>query len=187
MELVTTDSSQNTVLTNRAQEISFPLNEKTKQFIAEFTDFFANLKSPFGKPAGLAAPQVGVPLRIAIIQIPPEAKMVRKDVYDEVPPTLLINPSYTPIFDEGQKKDWEGCFSVTGKMGEVYRHIAIQYETYTMDGSKIKNIARGFLARLLQHEIGHLNGELYVDILRNDCRYGSFDEMMPIRKKELEK
>lgn len=183
MELVTIDLSHHEILKQRAKEVKFPLEAKTQKFIQEIREFLATLKNP----AGLAAPQVGVSLRIIIIQVPPEVKEIRKDVYDTLPPTVLINPFYTPIAKQSKNKDWEGCFSVPNKMGEVYRYNAIKYEAYTPDGKKITGVAKGFLARLIQHEVGHLNGELYIDLLSSDCRYGSQDEMLKIRKKEMEK
>src|SRR5579863_1679109 len=109
MQLVTIDLAQHEVLRQIAAEVQFPLDVKTKKFIEELEIFFAELKSPFGKPAGLAAPQVGISQRIIIIQIPPEAKQLRKDVYDVLPPTVLINPIYTPILEDGECKDWEAC------------------------------------------------------------------------------
>jgi peptide deformylase len=180
MHLVTIEMPDHTVLRKSAQTVSFPINLETRKFIRNFQAFFADLKSPLGKPAGLAAPQVGYPLRIIIIQISPEAKEKRKDVYTTLPPTLLINPSYTPVLAAGQSRDWEGCFSVPNKMGEVYRYNEIHYEAYTLQGEKISAEAKGFLARLLQHEIGHLNGQLYIDHLSAHSRYVSITEALKI-------
>lgn len=182
MELVTINLPHHEILRQHAQEIMFPLDTKANEFIYEIRKFLPTLKNP----AGLAAPQVGTSLRIIIIQVPPEVKQLRKNVYDTLPPTVLINPSYTPIANQGKNKDWEGCFSVPNKMGEVYRYNEIRYEAYTPDGKKVIGIAKGFLARLIQHEVGHLNGELYIDLLCSDCRYGTQDEMIKIRKKEME-
>jgi peptide deformylase len=173
------------VLQQTSEEVIFPLDAKTNKILQDMQEFFSELKSPLGKPAGLAAPQIGIPLRIIIIQIPPEAKQIRKNVYDTLPPTLFLNPTYEPIKDEGQEKDWEACFSVPDKMGEVYRYNAIQFSAFTPDGEKTSRLARGFLARLIQHEVGHINGELYIDLLSDECRYGSFSEMLTIRKKEM--
>ncbi|MBV9576647.1 MAG: peptide deformylase [Gammaproteobacteria bacterium] len=185
MQLVTINTPDQTILRQPAQQVIFPVDEKIKKFMDEMAVFFSHLESPYGKPAGLAAPQIHVPLSIIILQIPPEAKQVRQDVFDTLPPTFLINPSYVPLLAEGKTKDWEGCYSVPERMGEVYRYRAIQYEAYTVDGIKITGIARGFLARLIQHEVGHLNGELYTDLLGVDSRYGAVNEMMAIRKREL--
>ncbi|MEN9917179.1 MAG: Peptide deformylase 2 [Pseudomonadota bacterium] len=178
LQLVTLDSPEHSVLRTPAKTIQFPLDSETHQFIQDLQTFFHNLKSPLGNPAGLAAPQVGHALRIIIIQIPETAKAKRKDVYDVVPPTVLINPAYTPVEAAGESKDWEGCFSVPNRMGEVYRYNEIHYTAYTIEGKKIDAIAHGFLARLIQHEVGHLNAELYIDRLRPDCRYDTIENVM---------
>lgn len=185
MQLVTMDTPDHAILRKPAETVKFPLDEKTKNFINDFYAFLFDLKSPFSKPAGMAAPQVGVPKRIMIIQIPPEAKQIRKDVFDELPPTVLINPSYTPI-SQTKNKDWEACYSVPDCMGEVYRYDEIQYEAYTPDGEKISARAKGFLARLIQHETGHLNGELFIDLIEDGCRIGPLSEMLEIRRRERE-
>jgi len=185
MKLVTIEGPHHEVLRQRAAVMTFPLDDESRDFIRRLREFFANLESPLGKPAGLAAPQLGVSKSIVIIQVPPEAKTIRKDVYDIVPPTVLINPSYTPIESEGKTKDWEGCYSVSDTMGEVFRYTAIRYDAYTPEGKKISRVARGFLARLIQHEVGHLNGELFIDLLCPDCRSGPMDQMMEIRKREM--
>lgn len=182
LQLLTLESPEHSVLRTPAKTIKFPLDSETQQFIQDFQIFFSELKSPLGNPAGLAAPQVGHALRIIIIQIPESAKTKRKDVYDVVPPTVLINPSYTPVAAAGENKDWEGCFSVPDKMGEVYRYNEIHYTAYTPEGKEISGVARGFLARLIQHEVGHLNAELYIDRLRPDCRYDSIENVMKMIK-----
>lgn len=187
LQLVTLDSPEHNVLRTPAKTIKFPLDSETQQFIRDLQSFFHDLKSPLGSPAGLAAPQVGYGLRIIIIQIPESAKARRKDVYEVVPPTVLINPAYTPVEAAGESKDWEGCFSVPDKMGEVYRYNEIHYTAYTPEGKQINAVARGFLARLIQHEVGHLNAELYIDRLRPDCRYDSVENVMKMLKATTEK
>ncbi len=182
LQLVTLESPEYSVLRTPAKTVKFPLDTVTQQFIQDLQIFFRELKSPLGSPAGLAAPQVGYGLRIIIIQIPDVAKSRRKDVYDVVPPTVLINPVYTPVEAAGESKDWEGCFSVPDKMGEVYRYNEIHYTAYTPEGKPVNAVARGFLARLIQHEIGHLNAELYIDRLRPDCRYDSVENVIKMIK-----
>lgn len=184
IQLVTIEEDEHDILLESTTSVIFPLNSNQQKFISTFQKFFHNLKSPLGKPAGLAAPQVGYPFKIVIIQIPPEAKEKRKDVYDTLSPTILINPVYTPILNAGQIKDWEGCFSIPNKMEEVYRYNEIYYEAYTLEGKKISAHAKGFLARLIQHEIDHLNGKLYIDYLCDDCRFVSTTEALNIMKIE---
>lgn len=182
LQLVTLDSPEHSVLRTPAKTIQFPLDSETQQFIRDLQIFFRDLKSPLGNPAGLAAPQVGHALRIVIIQIPETAKARRKDVYGVIPPTVLINPAYTPVEAAGEGKDWEGCFSVPDRMGEVYRYNEIHYTAYTPEGKQINAVAHGFLARLIQHEVGHLNAELYIDRLRPDCRFDSLENVMKMMR-----
>ena len=185
MHLITLDQNDHHVLRNSAKTVLFPLSQEIKIFIASLKDFVKALKSPHGKPAGLAATQVGEPLRIFAMQIPEEAKQIRKDVYDIFPLTVWINPSYFPIESEDKILDWEGCYSVPDKMGEVYRYKAVRYEAYLENGEKVSGVARGLMARIIQHEVGHLNGELYVDLLKENCRFGSLEAMWEIRQREM--
>jgi len=185
IQLVTNDKGDD-FLRKRATDVTFPLDNDTQAFIANMRKFIISLDSPNGAPAGLAAPQIGNSKRIIFFQITPIAKKFRKNVIEMVPLTVLINPSYKPITSEGKSLDWEGCYSVPDKMGEVERYNAIKYQGYNEQGKKITGTARGLLARILQHEIDHVNGTLYIDLVTKGSRFGSFDEMRPIRMKELE-
>lgn len=184
-QLVTVDDQDHSVLRTPAKAVPLPLSDTMQAFLNEMEAFILSLKSPNGSPAGLAAPQIGKPWQIIFINVPEEAKQYRKDVEDVIPLMPLINPHYEPIDSNDLCKDWEGCYSVPDKMGEVWRPKSIYFEAYTRDGEKIAREAQGFFARLLQHEIGHLNGEIYTDLLREGDRFGSIEEMMPIREAEL--
>lgn len=185
MKLVTIHQADHDVLRHPAKAVSFPLDDATRQFLDDMETFIYSLESPYGSPAGLAATQVGKSLRIVFINMPPEARERRKDAYDVIPLMPLVNPFFTPIESEGKSKDWEACYSVPDEMAEVWRYKAIYFEAITRDGEKIAREARGFLARLIQHEVGHLNGEIYTDLITDDCRFGPLEEMMLIRKREL--
>jgi peptide deformylase len=185
MKLVDIQSKQASVLRQTSQTVQFPLDEKTKSLITEMKTLFSTIQGPYGAPVGLAAPQIGVPLRIILIQIPPEAKTRRKDVYETFPLTVWINPSYTPVREEGKYTDWEGCLSIDGKMGEVERFKVVHYEAYDESGQKISGTARGLFARIIQHEVDHLNGRLYIDRLQPKDRCGPLDQMMKIRNQEM--
>lgn len=186
MEIITIFQKNHDILKHKAKTVTFPLSIEVKNFIDEMKNFIINLPSPYGKPAGLAAPQLGKSLRIIFIQVPEEAKKARKNVLQTMPLTLLINPTYTPISEKVDSKDWEACYSAPDLMGEVWRYNEINYNYYDIEGNLIKNKAKGFLARLIQHEIDHLNGRLYLDLIQEDCRLGPLEAMMEIRKKELE-
>ncbi len=140
-----------------------------------------------GNAVGLAATQVGKSLQIFSFHVPADALNVRKNVTNIVHPTILINPKYEPIIEEGSYIDWEGCFSIPGYMGEVPRYNMIHYEAYLLSGEKVSGIARGFVARVMKHEIGNLNGQLYKYLLNAQCRYGTAEEMMKVRLEEIEK
>ncbi|MBX9705556.1 MAG: peptide deformylase [Gammaproteobacteria bacterium] len=184
MPIVTIDQPNHDVLKTVAQPVTFPLSQESEQTIADLKATFMSLASPYGKPAGLAAPQIGVSQRIFIVQVPPEAKQKRQQVFDTIPPTIFINPSYIPVLSAGKYRDWEGCYSVPNKMGEVDRYFEIDFSAYTEDGKPVHFTAKGFYARLLQHETDHLNGKDYLDHPCKGCRFGDQDAMLKISKAE---
>ena len=103
------------------------------------------------KGVGLAANQVGVPLRVAVIQISEE---------DE--PIVLINPKM--IRREGEREITEGCLSIPGYQGIVKRSLKVRVRATDISGNEFRIRAEGnILAQALEHELGHLNGELYID------------------------
>lgn len=115
--------------------------------------------------AGLAAPQIGVSLRVVIFGVDFNPRYPDAEV---VPTTILINPKITPIGQETDK-EWEGCLSVPGMRGLVERPIKIRYEGFDEKGNPIDRTVDGFHARVVQHEVDHLDGILYpmrIDDLR---------------------
>jgi len=106
--------------------------------------------------AGLAAPQVGVSLRLVVFEVDgnddPEV--------ETIPFTVLINPEIIPQSDE-MEEDWEGCLSVPGMHGLVPRFGSIRYRGVDQFGSRIERRVTGFHARVVQHEVDHLEGMLY--------------------------
>jgi peptide deformylase len=109
--------------------------------------------------AGLAAPQVHVPLRVVIFHVPDERAEDEGDAA-AVPLTVLINPVIEPLTEE-KKLGWEGCLSVPGLIGAVPRFTRIRYSGLTPDGRRIERLAEDFHARVVQHECDHLDGILY--------------------------
>lgn len=114
---------------------------------------------------GLAAPQVHVPLRLVIFRIGrvragAEARTEDGESAEPVPLTVLINPEIEPLSDE-TALGWEACLSVPGLAGEVPRWRHIRYRGVGLDGRAIEREARGFHARVVQHECDHLDGRLY--------------------------
>lgn len=173
--------SQPSVLRTPAAPIQFPLAGEDALQVSQLLAKFKQEENC----AGLAAPQIGYGKRAIVYHVPEGFKSFRKEVLDAIPPTVLINPEYQPIGDE-KVIDWEGCFSVKGTMAEVPRYREISYQGYDPSGNRVEGTAKGFLARLLQHEIGHLNGELFTDLVTEECRIGPVEEMRALRIKEFE-
>lgn len=131
-----------------------------------FKDFLENLKFTLQQSGGfgLAAPQVGVNLRIIALQIKINSKT--RNAYknmEEFPLTIMINPKITFIEGEQEESEYEGCLSIPQIRGKVKRPIKIFIEYYTPEKNKIQRFVQGYLARLIQHECDHLDGILFVD------------------------
>ena len=124
--------------------------------------------------AGLAAPQIGVPLRLVIYGITSNPR------YPQAPPipeTVLINPLLTPM-GEARQLGWEGCLSVPGLRGQVRRWQHLQVAWRDPDGRRRQQSVEGFHARVVQHECDHLDGLLFVDRLEDSRSFGFSEELM---------
>lgn len=121
--------------------------------------------------AGLAAPQIGVPLRVVIFGF--EASARYPDAVP-VPYSVLINPQVTPLADE-MVDGWEGCLSVPGLRGVVPRCSRLRYSGYDASGAFFEREVDGFHARVVQHECDHLDGVLYPMRIRDFSRFGFVD------------
>ncbi|NDL64919.1 peptide deformylase [Acerihabitans arboris] len=113
------------------------------------------------KGVGLAAPQLGVLRRAIVVEV---AQAIERDgeLIDPLPLTLLINPEITPIGND-KADGWEGCLSIPGYRGYVERWRHIAYTARDINGRPLQGQAMGFHARVIQHEVDHLNGILYTD------------------------
>jgi peptide deformylase len=125
--------------------------------------------------AGLAAPQIGVLLRVVMFGV--HANPRYPDA-EEVPDTVLINPALEPIGDE-MEEAWEGCLSVPGLRGVVPRHLRLRYSGFDERGAPIERSVDGFHARVVQHECDHLDGILYPMRVRDFTRFGFVDVLFP--------
>ncbi len=126
--------------------------------------------------AGLAAPQIGVDLQLVIF-----GSFERNPRYPDrptVPPTVLINPTVTPLGD-AQESDWEGCLSVPGLRGLVPRWTQLRYTGFDPYGDAIDRTVDGFHARVVQHECDHLWGTLYPMRMRDFSQFGYTEVLFP--------
>ena len=145
----------------------------TPELAALIADMFDTMAAEGG--VGLAAPQIGVGLRVVIFGFEHSARY--PDV-TPVPTTILINPVITALNDDTED-GWEGCLSVPGLRGVVPRHTRIRYQGFTPEGTPIDRIAEGFHARVVQHECDHLDGMLYPMRIRDFRRFGFTDVLFP--------
>lgn len=167
------------VLKTPAKSVPFPLSADDKQLIAAMK---ATLHALEG--VGLAAPQVNQSRRIIAVYIPESAALLREEV-KHYPMHIMINPSYEGVAGLPLKADFEGCYSVADKAGKVPRFQQITVTYYDEEGKFHRQQESGFYARVLQHEIDHLNGILIIDRLTPDCVQGSQEAMRALRRAEL--
>ncbi len=123
--------------------------------------------------AGIAAPQIGVLSRVILFGI--DANPRYPDV-EPIPQTLFINPEIE-IIDEEVIFAWEGCLSVPGLKGLVPRFKKIKIAAYDQSGNKISVIAADFHARVVQHEIDHLDGILYPQRIQDLRKFGFIEAL----------
>lgn len=157
-------------LLQSSSAISRFATQELDSLIEDLRDTMAHLDG-----AGLAAPQIGVPLRVVIFGI---SRNPRYPDAEEVPETVLINPQITPLTDD-LEEGWEGCLSVPGLRGLVPRFLRLRYEGFDQFGSPISREVSGFHARVVQHECDHLDGILYPMRVRNFRKFGFLEELFP--------
>jgi peptide deformylase len=148
---------------------------KVERFDGELTALVADMDDTMRalNGAGLAAPQIGVSLRVVIFEV---KQNPRYPHVSPVPYTVLINPVLTPLGEE-QEEGWEGCLSVPGMRGLVPRHRHLRYQGVDAQGQPIDRTVEGFHARVVQHEVDHLDGILYPQRIR-DLRNFGFEDVL---------
>jgi peptide deformylase len=125
--------------------------------------------------AGLAAPQIGVSQRVVIFGV---EQNPRYPDAEDVPFTILVNPKLTMLTREVEE-GWEGCLSVPGMRGVVPRYLKLRYTGFDERGNPIDRVAEGFHARVVQHEVDHLDGILYPMRMTDMSRFGFTKELFP--------
>ena len=158
-------------LLRRAEPVS---EAGTPHLLALVDDMRDTMKAADG--AGLAAPQIGVGLRVVIFGT--GEPIARYPDAPPVPRTVLVNPVIEPLGPE-MDEDWEGCLSVPGLRGVVPRHRALRYRGIDLFGNPIDRTVEGFHARVVQHECDHLDGILYPMRIRDFTRFGFTDVLFP--------
>ena len=162
----------NPILRRRAAEVPDPTAPEIRRLVLDMLETME-----YAGGTGLAAPQVHVSLRVVVFVI--EATRANKEAPEEatrseppgpdevdrmanggVPLTVLINPEIA-VLDDTVSLGLECCLSLPGLTGEVPRVSAIRYRGRALDGSLVERTARGFHARVVQHELDHLDGILY--------------------------
>jgi peptide deformylase len=144
--------------------------DELNQLLVDMRDTMAHLNG-----AGLAAPQIGVGLRVVIFGV---SSNPRYPGIDPVPDTVLINPEITVLSDETEE-GWEGCLSVPGMRGWVPRWHRLRYRGFDEKGTPFEREAEGFHARVVQHECDHLDGILYPMRIQDFTRFGFNDALFP--------
>jgi len=123
------------------------------------------------KGAGLAAPQIGVGLRVCAIEVKDNPRYPYKP---NIPLTLLVNPVLTPLGDESFG-NFEGCLSVPGLRGVVPRHAGVHVHAFTPEGETIDREVWGITAGTYQHECDHLDGVLFLDRVEDTRTLSTWD------------
>lgn len=141
------------------------------ELIADLQD---TMKAASG--AGIAAPQIGVDLRIVIFG--GTGKNPRYPDAPDIPFTVLCNPVLEPLGGE-KSAGWEGCLSVPGLRGEVPRYEHLRYSGRDASGFAFERIVDGFHARVVQHECDHLDGILYPRRIEDMTQFGFTDILFP--------
>lgn len=157
-------------LLQRSEPVRSVPSEALNELVQDMFDTMAALNG-----AGLAAPQIGVLQRVVIFGIESNPRYPEAE---PVPTTVLINPVVEPLTEE-LEHGWEGCLSVPGMRGLVPRPPHIRYSGVDQHGSPIEREATGFHARVVQHEVDHINGVLYPMRIKDMRHFGFESELFP--------
>ena len=158
------------LLLQRSAEVTQFGSSELQELLTDMRDTMAHLNG-----AGLAAPQIGVLQRVVIFGVHANARY--PDVA-EVPDTVLINPKLEPL-GAAMEEGWEGCLSVPGMRGWVPRWQRLRYSGYDERGRRFEREVEGFHARVVQHEVDHLDGVLYPMRVRDLRKFGFNEALFP--------
>jgi peptide deformylase len=156
------------------REVARPVTRFDAELAAFVADMDDTMRALFG--AGIAAPQIGVPLRVVIFEL---KENPRYPHLAPVPYTVLVNPVLS-VLDAQQDEGWEGCLSVPGMRGLVPRYRQLRYQGFDASGAPIDRTVQGFHARVVQHEVDHLDGILFPQRVK-DLRNFGFEDALGIQ------
>lgn len=155
-------------LLEKAQPVTHFDTAELRGLLADMRDTMSALDG-----AGLAAPQIGIPLQVVIFGVQASPRYPDAEPVSE---TVLINPVITTVGDE-MEDGWEGCLSLPGMRGLVPRYKRIRYQGLDEKGNPIDRMVEHFHARVVQHECDHLQGVLYPMRIRDFRTFGFTDEL----------
>ena len=153
------------VLLERAVPVDDPGAPEIRRLVADMIETMMDAGG-----AGLAAPQVHVPLRLFVFRVPEGRDG------DPMPTTVVINPEVTPLGDEMVMR-WEGCLSIPGLRAAVPRQARVRYSGVDTDGAPVGADAGAFHAGVVQHENDHLDGILYPMRMQDFRLFGFTEEL----------
>jgi peptide deformylase len=151
--------------------VAAPVTRYDAELASLIADMDDTMRSLSG--AGIAAPQIGVSLRVVIFEL---KENPRYPNVGPVPYTVLVNPTLTTL-DSEQEEGWEGCLSVPGMRGLVPRYRRLRYQGFDAAGTPIDRTVEGFHARVVQHEVDHLDGILFPQRVRDLGNFGFEDAL----------
>jgi peptide deformylase len=153
------------------QSVAAPITRFDAELLALVADMDDTMRALSG--AGIAAPQIGVSARVVIFELKDNPRYPH---ITPVPYTVLVNPLVTPLTAE-QDEGWEGCLSVPGMRGLVPRYRRLRYTGFDQYGAPLERTVEGFHARVVQHEVDHLDGILFPQRVR-DLRDFGFEDAL---------
>lgn len=167
------------VLKRKAKEIKIRDIKKERELIQ---DMKATLLYHTG--FGIAAPQIGVNKRIIVVQVKKEQCKYKEA--EEIPLTAMINPTWIRLSDE-KDSEYEGCMSIPVIRAKIERYKMIEVTYFNEEGKKIIKKANGFTARLLQHEMDHLDGYVFLDRVTQSTEFATVSNLARFHLKEKTK
>lgn len=158
------------VLLTPAEPVADPSAPEIRRLVRDMIETMEDAQG-----AGLAAPQVHIPLRLFVFRVPP-GRTQPAEGDGEMPNTVVINP-VLDLLGEERVLRWEGCLSIPGLRAAVPRHVKVRYSGVGAEGEPVGAVATGFHAGVVQHEYDHLDGILYPMRMTDFSLFGFTEEL----------